>query len=90
VTLTSTIAHECRIRVATININGLSKHKLPVLLTYIEKKNIDVLSLQDTRLDEKDSKFISTLIKRHYNGTNIQVRLAPVPTAVKRADRVGG
>ena len=50
-----------------MNINGLSKHKLPVLLTYIEKKNIDVLGLQDTRLDEKDSKFISTLIKRHYN-----------------------
>jgi len=41
-----------------MNINGLSKHKLPVLLTYIEKKNIDVLSLQDTRLDKIDSKLI--------------------------------
>ena len=90
VKVSSATAHECHIRIATMNINGLSKHKLPVLLTYIEKKNIDVLCLQDTRLDEKDSKFISTLIKRHYNGTNIQVRIAPVPTAVKRADRVGG
>jgi len=54
-TLTSTIAHECHIRVATMNINGLSKHELPVLLTYIKKKNIDVLSLQDTRLDEKEA-----------------------------------
>jgi len=80
-TVTLILTAEHHIRVATLNINVLNKLKLPVLLTYIEKKNIDVFSLQD----EKESKLFSTLnkrlfstlIKRHYNGIDIQERIAP-------------
>jgi exonuclease III len=81
---------DANIRIATLNINGLSQQKLPAILTYIKMKKIDVLALQDTRLDDKDSQMIALLIRKHFNNVNIQTRIAPVPTAITRAQRVGG
>ena len=41
-------------------------------------------------MDERDSQLIATLIRKHYSNCNVQTRIAPVPSAMKRADRVGG
>jgi exonuclease III len=84
------VTMKAHIRSASLNINGLTQQKLPIILTYIKKKKIDVLTLQDTRLDERDSQLIATLIRKHYQYCNVQTRIAPVPSAIKRADRVGG
>ena len=81
---------EGHLRTATLNINGLSQQKLPVMLLFIKEMKIDILSLQDTRLDENESRMYSKRIRTFFGGTNIQVRIAPVPEAMKRADRVGG
>ena len=58
-TLDTGSTKDSHLRVATLNINGLEKSKLPVLLTYVSVKQIDVLLLQDTRLTKAESKAIS-------------------------------
>ena len=80
---------KAHLRSASLNINGLTQQKLSILLTYIKKKKIDVLTLQDTRLDDSGSSVIAMLIRQHFNNCNIQIRIASVPAAIKRADRVG-
>ena len=78
------------IRIATLNVNGLTQMKLPLILIYLATKQIDVLMLQDTRLDDKGSRLITKLIKQHYEHMNIQVRFAAVSEAINQKDRVGG
>ena len=52
---------QAHLRTASLNINGLTQQKLPIILTYIKKKKVDILTLQDTRLDDKDSQLLATL-----------------------------
>jgi exonuclease III len=89
-TLQTGIDLKAHLRTASLNINGLTQQKLPLILTYIKKKKVDILTLQDTRLDDKDSQLIAMLIRKHFENCNIQIRVASVPSAIKRADRVGG
>ena len=89
-TLDSGSPKDSHLRVATFNINGLDSSKLPILLTYITVKNIDVLVLQDTRLNKMESKTMSALIRSHYNHEHIQVRSAPVTSPHTAEHKVGG
>ena len=79
-----------QLRIATFNVNGLDSTKLPILLTYITVKNMDVMVLQDTRLNKPDSKLMSALIRSHYGHEHIQVRYAPVTAIQPGEHRVGG
>jgi len=63
-------------RTATLNANGINRRKMQVLLLFIKEMKIDILSLQDTRLDENESKLYSTRISRFFGRTDIQVRIA--------------
>jgi len=50
---------KAHIRTASLNINCLTERNLPIILTYIKKKKVDVITLQDTRLVDKDSQLIA-------------------------------
>ena len=89
-TLDSGSSMGSHLRVATFNINGLESSKLPILLTYITVKNIDVMVIQDTRLNKQESKIMSALIRSHYNHEHIQVRSAPVTSPHPAEHKVGG
>jgi len=89
-TLLTGLNLKAHLRTASVNINGLTQQKLPIILTYIKKRKVHILTLQDTRLDDKESQLTATLIWKHFENCNIQVRVAPVPSAIKTADRVGG
>jgi hypothetical protein len=81
---------KAHLRTASLKVNGFSQQKLPIILTYIKKKKVDILTIQDTRLDDKDSQLIAMLIRKHFENCNIQTQIASVPSDIKRADRVGG
>ena len=74
---------KAHLRTASLNVNGLTQQKVPIILTYIKKKKVDILTLQDTRLDDKDSQLTATLIRKHFENCNIQIRIASVPSAIK-------
>ena len=79
------------IRIASLNIDGLGQHKLPLLLLYMEHKQIDILCLQDTRLNEKESRLIAHLVRLRYEHINIQVRFSEIRTDTNSAhNKVGG
>jgi len=88
-TLETGINLKVHLRTASLNINDLSQQKLPIILTYFKNK-VEIVTLQDTRLDDRDSQLIVTLIRKHFDNCNVQIRVASVPSAIKRADRVGG
>jgi len=58
---------KAHLRTASLNVNGLTQQKLPILLTYIKKKKVDIITLQDTRLDDKDSPLIAMLMQKHFH-----------------------
>ena len=89
-TLDTGSSKDSHLRVATFNVNGLESSKLPIILTYITVKNIDVMVLQDTRLNKQESKTMSALIRSHYNHEHIQVRSAPVTSPHPAEHKVGG
>jgi exonuclease III len=79
------------LRIASLNIDGLSQHKLPILLLYMEQQHIDILCLQDTRLSEKESRLMAHLVRLRYEHINIQVRFSEVRTDTNCAyTKVGG
>ena len=79
------------IRIASLNIDGLGQHKLPIILLYMEQRHIDILCLQDTRLNEKESRLIAHLVRLRYEHINIQVRFSEVRTDTNSThNKVGG
>jgi len=50
---------------------------IPVVTKGVLKEKVDIITLQDTRLDDKDSQLIAMLIRNHFDNCNIQIRIAP-------------
>lgn len=70
--------------VATFNCDGLSDHKLHYILWYMQTFKINILCLQDTRLDRGRGLYIAKIVKNTLGPGTVTITVPASPPTLQK------